>query len=115
MRAARGHPRIAVTIVAAVIVLALAGVGGGRALGGAHPVRTNHAARRLVASEATETRQQLRAAQTQSAGLRGQPATLTAQLRSTPNCMGARAHQAPEANALISIVHHHRRHSCSET
>ena len=51
MRAASEHPRIATTIAAALIVLALAGVGAGRALGGAQPLHTSDRALRVADSK----------------------------------------------------------------
>jgi uncharacterized protein HemX len=93
VRAASEHPRTAITIAAAVIVLALAGVGAGRALGGAQPIHRSDRALRIPDTQLAQLRQQLQTSETQSAQLRRQVATLTAQL--------ARARQ-PEQRAQTS-------------
>ena len=61
-------------------MLALAGVGAGRALGGAQPIHTSDRALRVADTQVAQLRQQLQTSQAQSAQLRGQVATLTAQL-----------------------------------
>jgi uncharacterized protein HemX len=80
VRAGSEHPRIATTVASALIVLALAGVGAGRALGGAQPIHNNDKAVRIADTQLAQLRQQLQTSQAQSAQLRGQLATLTAQL-----------------------------------
>jgi len=80
MRAASEHPRVATTIAASLIVLALAGVGAGRALGGAQPNHTGDAEVRVVDTQLAQLREQLQTSQVQSAQLRGQLTALTAQL-----------------------------------
>ena len=80
MRAAREHPRIATTIAAALIVLVLAGVGAGGALGGAPPNHRNDAALRIAGAQLAQLRRALQTSQAQSAQLRGQVMVLTTQL-----------------------------------
>jgi TolA-binding protein len=80
MRAASEHPRIAAAIAAALIVLALAGVGASRALGGSRPIRRTGDAQRVAGAQLAQLREQLQISQAQSAQLRGQVATLTTQL-----------------------------------
>ena len=94
MRAASEHPRIATPVAAALIVLALASVLAGRALGGAQPIRTSDRKLRVADTQVAKLHQQLRTSQAQSAQLRGQLSTLTAQL--------ARARQSQPCSATGS-------------
>ena len=80
MRAAIEHPRIATTLAAALIVLALAGVGAGRALGGAQPAHGSDRPLRIADAQLAQLRQQLQTSHAVCAQLRGQLATLSAQL-----------------------------------
>ena len=80
MRAASEHPRIATTIAAALIVLALASVAAGRALGGEQPIHTTDRALRIADAQLAQLRQRLQISEAQGAQLRGQVATLTGQL-----------------------------------
>jgi hypothetical protein len=80
VRAASEHARIATTIAAALIVLLLAGVGAGRALGGAQPIHTRDPKLHVVEIQLAQLREQLQTSQAQSVQLRGQVATLTTQL-----------------------------------
>ena len=80
MRAVSEHPRIATVIAAAWIAFGLAGVGAGRALGGAQPIHRSDRAVRIAGAELAQLRRQLQSAQAQSAQLRGQVTTLTTQL-----------------------------------
>ena len=80
MRAASEHPRIATPVAAALIVLALASVLAGRALGGAQPAHTGDGALRVADTPVAQLRHQLQTSEAQSAGLRGEVVTLTTQL-----------------------------------
>jgi len=80
VRALSEHPRIATTRAAGLIVLALAGAGAGRALGGPQPVHRSDRAVRMAGTELAQFRQQLQTSDAQGAQLRGQVATLTAEL-----------------------------------
>jgi len=74
------HPRIAITLVVALIALALAGVSAGRTLGGAQPIHTSERDLRTPDPQLAQLRQQLQTSNAESAQLRGQVATLTAEL-----------------------------------
>lgn len=100
MRAAREHPRVAAAITAGLIVLALAGVGAGRTLGGAQPAHTGDGALRVADTQVAQLRQQLRTSETQSARLRGEVVTLTTQL--------ARARQSQQRLAAGTRIRRRR-------
>ena len=96
MRAASEHPRIATAIATALIMLALAGVGVSRALGGAQHIRTSEGTLRVGDRQVTGLLQQLHAAEAQRAQLRGQVATLTAELARAP-----RSQQRAQTNTHV--------------
>jgi hypothetical protein len=80
VRAASEHPRIAAMVAAALIVLALAGVSAGRAVGGTQPSHRSDRALRIADRQLAQLRHQLQTSETHSAQLRGQVATVTAEV-----------------------------------
>jgi hypothetical protein len=83
VRALSEHPRVATTLAAGLIVLALAGVSAGRTLDGPQPVHRSDRAMRMAGTQVAQLRQQLQTSDAQGAQLRGQVATLTAELART--------------------------------
>jgi hypothetical protein len=90
VKAVGEHARIATSVATALLVLALIGVDAGRALSGAQPAHGSGRDLRIADTLLAQLRQQLHTSEAQVTQLRGQVATLTAQLaRSQPPHHGA--------------------------